>query len=190
MRDRSSSCDAASRTNRGVGRPNRTRRVAQELDDPRFQAGETGRVACSCEVLPSQSCYSLSPTSVGVRAVARASAQCLEHRHGEKCALADPTRLPHRGQAAREEEKEHRGDEEITPAVPEPPHQPRRGKLSVGRIPPAYRLVTPIVALTVVLTIAARTMRLRTSRTRSTDRLKPTSDRSHAPTRASSVFPV
>jgi hypothetical protein len=56
---------------------------------------------------------------------------------------------------------------------------------------PASRLVTPMLALIVVLTMPPRSTNATTSRTRSSDgRKSTTSRRRYAPTSPSSVFPT
>ena len=74
-----------------------------------------------------------------------------------------------------------------------PSHQVRQAlpNVAAGIMPPSQPLVTPTVALTTVLSMAASTTRPRTSRRRSRAGLNPTRRwRSRAPTRASSVFPM
>ena len=57
-------------------------------------------------------------------------------------------------------------------------------------VAPAYRLATPTVALTSVLSIAANTTSETMSRTRASDGRKPARASSHAPIRGSSVLPA
>ena len=74
-----------------------------------------------------------------------------------------------------------------------PSHQVRQAlpNVAAGIMPPSQPLVTPTVALTTVLSMAASTTRPRTSRRRSRAGLNPTRRwRSRAPTSASSVFPM
>lgn len=59
-----------------------------------------------------------------------------------------------------------------------------------GCTPPRQRLVTPMVALTIVLSTAARTTRPTTSRRRSSEPWQPTRRSSQAPITASRVFPM
>jgi hypothetical protein len=74
-----------------------------------------------------------------------------------------------------------------------PSHQVRHteGVSAKSTSPPASRLATPIVALTMVLSTAPRPTSARMSRTRSSEGRKPATRRSsQAPTSASRVLPI
>ena len=81
----------------------------------------------------------------------------------------------------------------ITSPIPSPRnHTPHRDpNRSQGCIPVKHRLVTPIVELTIVLTIAPKKIRPKKSRNRSREGRNPITRLSrYAPTSASSVLPV
>ena len=66
--------------------------------------------------------------------------------------------------------EQERSDDQVARRVPEPPHPPELDRTTAqGCTSRRQRLATPIVALTIVLRPAARTVRPRTSFSRSSD---------------------